>query len=113
MPVGGRIPSSAPRAAGHPLLATAKMQKKKKKKKWVLVVRRSSLFRPNLPKTQAAIGDHTRKWKIYFFVHFGVFFGLFFVYFSSFFALIRATLGFFVVFPNKSCTLVNKSYAGL
>ena len=28
MPVGGRIPSSVPRAAGHPFLATAKMQKK-------------------------------------------------------------------------------------
>ena len=27
-----------------------------------------------------------------------------FTYFSSFFALIRATLGFFVVFPNKSYT---------
>ena len=30
MPVGGRTPSSVPRAPGHPFLATAKMQKKKK-----------------------------------------------------------------------------------
>ena len=63
MPVGGRTPSSVPRAASHPFLATAKMQKKK----WVLVFRRSLLFRPNFPKTQGAIGDHTIQCKIYFF----------------------------------------------
>ena len=53
MPVGGRTPSSVPRAAGHRFLATAKMQKK-----WVLVFHRSLLFRLNFPETQAAIGDH-------------------------------------------------------
>ena len=64
-------------------------------------------FRPNFPKTRAAIGDHTRKWKICFFCPFGrVFLNLFFAYFSSFFTLIRATLGFFVVFPKKSYTLI-------
>ena len=72
-----------------------------------LVFHRSLLFRPNFPKTQAAIGDHTKKCNIYFFVHFGgVFSSIFFAYFSSFLTLIRATLGFFVVFPNKSYTLI-------
>ena len=81
----------------------AKMQKN-----WVLVFHRSLLFRPNFPKTRTAIGDHTRKWKICFFVHLVgvVFFLPLFAYFSSFFTLIRAALGFFVVFPNKSYTLI-------
>ena len=38
------------------------------------------------------------------------FFPLFFASFSSFFALIRATLGFFVVFPNKSYTLMRATF---
>ena len=80
--------------------------RKNVKKKCVLVFDWSLGFRPNLPKTQAAIGDHTRKWKIYFFVHFGGFLlfflpFFFFACFSCFFTLIRVT-GFFVVFPNKS-----------
>ena len=64
-PSGSRTPSSVPRAAGHPILATAKMQKKK-----ALVFHRSLHFRPNFPKTRAAIGDHTIKWKICFFCPF-------------------------------------------
>ena len=78
----------------------------KKKKKWVLVCHRSLLFRPNFPKTQAAIGDHTRKWKIYFFVHFGgvfLFFYFppsFFAYFSSFFCPNKSYAKIFRGFPQ-------------
>ena len=59
-------------------------------KKWggVLVFHQSLLFRSNFPKTQAAIGDHTRKWKIDLFCSFWTFFWplfcLFFILFRPF-----------------------------
>ena len=106
MPVGGRTPSSVPRAAGHPLLVTAKLPKKQ----WVLVFDRSTAyFLCQTLQNQAAISDHKNKNGNFAFLSFldpPPFCLPLFCPLSPFLALIRVTLGFFVVFPNKSHTLI-------
>ena len=108
--VGGRTPSSVPRAAGHPLLATAKMQKKKNGY-WcpTYLCFFDQTFQKLRPLSATIQENATFTFLSILEVCF--IFCLFFAYFPAFFALIRATLGFFVVFPKKSYTLIRATFS--
>ena len=109
MLVGGLTPSSVPRAAGHPPFGYRKIAKKK----WVLVFDRSTTyFLCQTLQNQAAISDHKKENGNFAFLSFLDLFFLasFLPPFSPFFALIRVTLEFFVVFPNKSHTLIRFTF---
>ena len=104
MPVGGRTPPSVPRAAGHPLFGYRKIAT-------IFGYWRSTgpqlTFCIKLCKTRPQSATIYRKMEILLFCPFWTFFfASFLPLFSPFFALIRVTLGFFVVFPNKSHTLI-------
>ena len=82
--------------------------RKNAKKKWVLVFHRSLLFDQTFQKLRplSATIQENATFTVLSILEGFLFFCLFFASFLSFFALIRATLGFFVVFPNKSYTLI-------
>ena len=104
MPVGGRTPASVPRAAGHSLLATAKLPKKNG---YWCPTGPQLYFCAKICKTRSQTAAIKWKMEILLFCPFRTFFlASFLPLFSPFFALTRVTLGFFVVFPNKSHTLI-------
>ena len=92
-----------------PILTAAKLPKKKMGAGVRPV--RNLPFVPNFAKPGRNQRPKTGKCKFYFFVLFEpFFFASFLPLFLPFFALIRVTLGFFVVFPNKSHTLIRVTF---
>ena len=102
MPVGVGLPHRYPEQLATPFLATAKLQKKN----WVLEFDRSTTyFVCQTLQNQAQSATIYRKMEDLLFCAFGVCF-----FYGLFFALIRVTLGFFVVFTNKSHTLIRVTF---